>query len=92
MNILKTTIFVAAALLLGSCADLDLDPLDTGSSDSWYQNEEEIKASISGLYRVDFFPIDGVKWNDDHQSRDRFQRRHSQRRDVGRVHTLAQRL
>ena len=71
MNILKTTIFVAAALLLGSCADLDLDPLDTGSSDSWYQNEEEIKASISGLYRVDFFPIDGVKWNDDHQSRDR---------------------
>ena len=87
MNILKTTIFVAAALLLGSCADLDLDPLDTGSSDSWYQNEEEIKASISGLYRVDFFPIDGVKWNDDHQSRD-----HPQRRDVGRVHTLAQRL
>ena len=45
--------------------------LDTGSSDSWYKTEEEVKASIAGLYRVEFFPIDGDSWTDNHQSRDR---------------------
>ena len=63
------TILLALALLLGSCADLDLYPLDTGSSDSWYKTEEQIKASISGLYRVDFLPIDDERWSDNHQAR-----------------------
>lgn len=62
-------IFFTLALLLSSCADLDLYPLDTGSSDSWYKTEEQIKASISGLYRVDFFPIDDERWSDNHQAR-----------------------
>ena len=36
--------------LWSSCANLDLDPLDTGSRDSWYSSEDEIQRSI------------GVKW------------------------------
>ena len=51
------------------CAELDLYPLDTGSSDSWYRNESEIQMSIMGLYRTDFWPIDNTRWSDDHQSR-----------------------
>lgn len=30
--------------LWSSCANLDLDPLDTGSRDSWYSSEDEISA------------------------------------------------
>lgn len=67
-----SNILTAAALsLLCSCADLDLQPLDTGSSDSWYKTEDEIKASINGLYRTDFFSLENFQWSDDHQSRDR---------------------
>ncbi len=65
----KLVIFAVAGLMATSCADLDLYPLETGSSDSWYKTEEEIKASIKGLYRVDFFPIENSRWCDDHQSR-----------------------
>lgn len=58
-----------AAWLLSGCADLDLYPLDTGSSDSWYRNESEIQMSIKGLYRTAFWPIDDLEWCDDHQER-----------------------
>lgn len=57
------------ALATSSCADLDLQPLDTGSSDSWYETESEIKSSISGLYRTDFFQTEDFRWSDDHQAR-----------------------
>ena len=71
MKIFSKIIYAAAVSLLCSCADLDLQPLDTGSSDSWYKTEEEVKASISGLYRTDFFGLENFRWSDDHQSRDR---------------------
>lgn len=71
MKTLYSILFLTLTLSLSSCADLDLYPLDTGSSDSWYKTEEEVKASIAGLYRVEFFPIDGDSWTDNHQSRDR---------------------
>ena len=45
--------------LWSSCANLDLDPLDTGSRDSWYSSEDEIQRSIGGLYRTLFFPLTG---------------------------------
>lgn len=69
MKKLNIIILGALALACTSCAELDLYPLDTGSSDSWYKTEDEVKASVSGLYRDVFFPIDGVHWSDDHQSR-----------------------
>jgi putative outer membrane protein, probably involved in nutrient binding len=70
MKTIYSILFLVFALSLSSCADLDLYPLDTGSSDSWYKTEEEVKASIAGLYRAEFFPIDGDNWTDNHQSRD----------------------
>lgn len=57
------------AICLVSCVNLDLQPLDTGSSDSWYADEEEIVMSIRGLYRTDFWPQDDWRWSDDHQNR-----------------------
>ncbi|MDE6449161.1 MAG: RagB/SusD family nutrient uptake outer membrane protein [Muribaculaceae bacterium] len=72
MKILSKIILLAAAgMMATSCVDLDLYPLETGSSDSWYKTEDEIKASIKGLYRVEFFPIESEGWSDDHQSRNR---------------------
>ncbi len=70
MKIFPNILIPALALvMLCSCADLDLQPLDTGSSDSWYKTEDEIKASISGLYRTDFFSLEDFRWSDDHQAR-----------------------
>lgn len=66
----------AMLCLWSSCANLDLDPLDTGSNDSWYSSEDEIKRSISGVYRTVFFTLNGnestidyTPWSDDSQSR-----------------------
>lgn len=53
-----------------SCADLDLYPLDTGSADTWYRDENELKISLKGLYRNTFWPIDDPRWSDDHQGRE----------------------
>ena len=57
------------ALCLCSCSKLDLDPLDTGSNDSWYKTEDQMVMSIRGLYRTVFWPLDNDYWADDHQSR-----------------------
>ena len=34
--------------LWSSCANLDLDPLDTGSRDSWYSSEEKSNVLSAG--------------------------------------------
>lgn len=34
--------------LWSSCANLDLDPLDTGSRDSWYSSEDETNVLSAG--------------------------------------------
>lgn len=46
MKTLYSILFLTLTLSLSSCADLDLYPLDTGSSDSWYKTEEEVKAPL----------------------------------------------
>lgn len=48
-----------------ACADLDLNPLSEGASENWYYNETEIEMSLNDLWRPDFFPIDGINWDDD---------------------------
>lgn len=56
--------------LLASCADLDLNPLSTASSGTWYSSEEEFEMSLNDLLRSDFFPIDNETWDDDLLCRD----------------------
>ena len=53
------------AFCLTSCADLDLNPLSEGSSENWYHDETEIEMALNDLWRPDFFPIDGIDWDDD---------------------------
>lgn len=53
------------ALCLTACADLDLNPLSEGSSENWYHDETEIEMALNDLWRPDFFPIDGIDWDDD---------------------------
>lgn len=48
-----------------ACADLDLNPLSEGSSENWYHDASEIEMSLNDLWRPDFFPIDGLDWDDD---------------------------
>lgn len=48
-----------------ACADLDLNPLSEGSSENWYYDATEIEMSLNDLWRPDFFPIDGLEWDDD---------------------------
>ena len=62
---------ISAAVLCSSCADLDLYPLDMGSSDTWYQTKSQIEMSIKGLYRPVFWPIDDVEWSDDTSPREK---------------------
>lgn len=48
-----------------ACADLDLNPLSEGSSENWYHDATEIEMSLNDLWRPEFFPIDGLEWDDD---------------------------
>ena len=48
-----------------ACAGLDLNPLSEGSSENWYHDASEIEMSLNDLWRPDFFPIDGLDWDDD---------------------------
>ncbi len=58
------------ALGMASCADLNLNPLSEGASENWYHDETEIEMSLNDLWRPDFFPIDGLEWDDDLLNRD----------------------
>ena len=60
-----------AAVLLASCADLDIAPLSELASGNWYTTETEIKMSVDDWYRPDFFQIDEFYWSDDCLYRDR---------------------
>lgn len=53
------------AVSMTACADLDLNPLSEGASENWYKDETEIEMSLNDLWRPDFFPIDGIDWDDD---------------------------
>lgn len=64
----KVIKYLSVALLaIGAtaCADLDLNPLSEGSSENWYHDATEIEMSLNDLWRPDFFPIDGLDWDDD---------------------------
>ena len=58
------------AVSMTACADLDLNPLSEGSSENWYHDETEIEMAINDWWRPDFFPIDGIEWDDDMLHRD----------------------
>jgi hypothetical protein len=62
-------LFIMYIMLITSCANLDIQPLSNGSSENWYQSDEEIVMSLNDLYRPNFFPIDDRDWDDDVMNR-----------------------
>lgn len=66
----KITALGVATIMLASCADLDIQPLSTGTSDNWFRDETEISMSINDLWQPSFFPIDDDDWSDDMLNRD----------------------
>lgn len=70
---MKKNILFAFSLGLGlaftSCVDLDLNPLSQASSGSWNDSPEEIKMSVSDLFRADLWRTVDEKWTDDEISR-----------------------
>lgn len=70
MKTLRNIISIYGILFcLISCQDLNLNPLDTGSSGNWYETEKEFEMSLKGLYRVPFWNRPSDSWTDDYQYR-----------------------
>lgn len=70
---MKTTFFyIVTLILLSSCHDLNLNPLSSGSTETWYSSEKEIEMAANELYRYNYWPEDGQQqndWSDDYTSR-----------------------
>ncbi len=58
-------LFVSLIYFFTGCSDLDLNPLSSGSSESWYSDETEIEMSLNDLYKDAFWPVDENAWTDD---------------------------
>lgn len=69
--ITKIGISITAVLLMTSCTELDLAPLDAANSQNWYNTSEQFRLSLNEGYRPAFFPLDGDDggsnkgWDDD---------------------------
>lgn len=66
-------IILGGLIIVSSCHDLDLTPLDKGSSGNWYSTQVELEMSINDLYRIIFWPVDGARqtdWSDDYTNRE----------------------
>lgn len=70
-NMLKYICLIGLAFFMGSCHDLDMNPLSSGSTESWYSNVDEIRMAVNKAYQSDFLLLDGdmeegqVDWSDD---------------------------
>ena len=66
MRSINTYIFILIGFLLNSgCAELDLNPLAEGSSETWYSNENQLNMALNDMYRKTFWARDFDEWTDD---------------------------
>ena len=49
--------FVVSLILLVSCKDMNLTPLSSGNSESWYSSEEEIEMSVNEFYLIGYWKM-----------------------------------
>ncbi len=47
------------AIALGGCTDLDMSPLSSGSTKSWYSTPDELRMAVNTGYRKEFLLTDG---------------------------------
>ena len=69
-------ILTLASLIMGSCQDLDLNPLSEGSSENWFNNNSEIEMALNELYRPALWYAETCRtyntdrWTDDWNQRE----------------------
>lgn len=69
-NIIRNTILLSAAAFAStSCVDLDLYPLDKGSSETWYTTPTEYKLAANDMYRHEWWQLALEAWSDDYMYR-----------------------
>lgn len=67
----KIVLFITGTVFfLSACNDLDLYPLDQGSTESWYVSETQYEMALNDLYRVMFWPMAEDNWSDDYVYRE----------------------
>lgn len=52
-------------LILGSCADLNIDPTSSSASGTFYSNQKELEIAVNDLYQEFIYKIDKDEWGDD---------------------------
>lgn len=55
----KYFLAVSLACLLGSCTDLDMNPLSSGSTESWYSTPDELRMAVNAGYQKEYLLMDG---------------------------------
>lgn len=73
MKKIYQVITLSLLCLFNSCAELDLDPLSQGSSESWYSTEQEVNLALNDLYRKYLWDYE-TNWRADRMSDDWSQR------------------
>ncbi|MPR33058.1 RagB/SusD family nutrient uptake outer membrane protein [Salmonirosea aquatica] len=66
MKYFAKILFLLTALVLGSCADLDIDPTSSSASGNFYSNQKELEIAVNDLYQEFLFKLDLDEWGDDH--------------------------
>ncbi len=71
----KYIVFISLTIfILYSCTELDLSPLDQGSSENWYSSETQFEMAINDFYRLVWWDITPTpheaQWCDDFTGRD----------------------
>lgn len=67
---------ISVLLVATGCQDLDLNPLSEGSSENWYNNEDEVELALNDLYRGAIWHVEGTRlyntdrWTDDWNQRE----------------------
>lgn len=61
------TFITGLALIFNSCVDMDLSPLSSGNSESWYTTEEELDMAVNEFYILGYWkdPFESAEtWTD----------------------------
>jgi len=63
-SLYKTVLFALLLMLSFSCRKLDRFPLDSPSTETFYQTKAEMDLAINGLYAIGLYSFDNEAWSD----------------------------
>lgn len=70
MKKIELALIMGCVLCLVSCNDLDLYPLEKGSSETWFTSQSQFEMAVNDFYRIEFWPLAKEAWTDDYTYRD----------------------